>query len=144
MRFSCDPPSSRRPPWLSGQIVRFPEAAMQNTERGPRPSRLGNHLPDFYRAAATEDRRCTSGPPASSRQRRVPATVTTVTTSAGTDLRRGITHCPCCLARTIAGNQHVPTHRPLIRLEKFGAGEGIRTLDPNLGKVAEIAFRSID
>ncbi len=23
----------------------------------------------------------------------------------------------------------------LIRLDKFGAGEGIRTLDPNLGKV---------
>jgi hypothetical protein len=26
-------------------------------------------------------------------------------------------------------------HKPLIFLMKFGAGEGIRTLDPNLGKV---------
>ena len=29
-----------------------------------------------------------------------------------------------------------PSHNALISLEKFGAGEGIRTLDPNLGKVA--------
>jgi hypothetical protein len=29
--------------------------------------------------------------------------------------------------------------RPLISLSKFGAGEGIRTLDPNLGKVAFLA-----
>ncbi len=28
-----------------------------------------------------------------------------------------------------------PSHNALISLRKFGAGEGIRTLDPNLGKV---------
>ncbi len=28
-----------------------------------------------------------------------------------------------------------PFHNALISLEKSGAGEGIRTLDPNLGKV---------
>jgi hypothetical protein len=27
-----------------------------------------------------------------------------------------------------------PSHNALISLRKFGAGEGIRTLDPNLGK----------
>jgi hypothetical protein len=39
-----------------------------------------------------------------------------------------------------AGKQEAaPDHRfkPLISLSKFGAGEGIRTLDPNLGKVAQ-------
>jgi hypothetical protein len=29
-----------------------------------------------------------------------------------------------------------PCHNALISQRKFGAGEGIRTLDPNLGKVA--------
>ncbi|PWB88847.1 hypothetical protein C5688_18655 [Methylocystis sp. MitZ-2018] len=28
-----------------------------------------------------------------------------------------------------------PSHNALISMTKFGAGEGIRTLDPNLGKV---------
>ena len=28
-----------------------------------------------------------------------------------------------------------PSHNALISIRKFGAGEGIRTLDPNLGKV---------
>jgi hypothetical protein len=31
--------------------------------------------------------------------------------------------------------------KPLISLSKFGAGEGIRTLDPNLGKVAILIAR---
>jgi hypothetical protein len=37
-----------------------------------------------------------------------------------------------------AGKQETaPKHhpKPLVYLKKFGAGEGIRTLDPNLGKV---------
>jgi hypothetical protein len=31
--------------------------------------------------------------------------------------------------------------QPLDLLEDFGAGEGIRTLDPDLGKVARAIFR---
>ncbi len=31
----------------------------------------------------------------------------------------------------------------LIFLRKFGAGEGIRTLDPNLGKVAGLLLQAI-
>ena len=33
--------------------------------------------------------------------------------------------------------------KPLISLRKSGAGEGIRTLDPNLGKVVDILFGGI-
>jgi hypothetical protein len=58
--------------------------------------------------------------------------------------RDGSTTCP----HSRRGGHHVDTtaekrkaalrrlsHNALISLGKFGAGEGIRTLDPNLGKV---------
>jgi hypothetical protein len=57
---------------------------------------------------------------------------------------RPLGHASCCfphaspVPQTRAGKQKTaPKDRskPLISLEKFGAGEGIRTLDPNLGKV---------
>jgi len=32
-----------------------------------------------------------------------------------------------------------PSHNALVSLMKCGAGEGIRTLDPNLGKAASLA-----
>jgi hypothetical protein len=60
--------------------------------------------------------------------------------------RGGSTTCP----HSHRGGHHVdttaekrkaalrrPSHNALISLGKFGAGEGIRTLDPNLGKVPE-------
>jgi hypothetical protein len=57
---------------------------------------------------------------------------------------RPLRHASCCFPpaspvfHTGAGKQKTaPKDRfkPLISLRKFGAGEGIRTLDPNLGKV---------
>src|ERR1700690_428426 len=57
---------------------------------------------------------------------------------------RPLRHASCCfphaspVSQTKAGKQKTaPTDRskPMISLMKFGAGEGIRTLDPNLGKV---------
>ncbi len=57
---------------------------------------------------------------------------------------RPLRHTPCCFPHaspvflTEAGKQKTaPKDRSklLISLRKFGAGEGIRTLDPNLGKV---------
>jgi hypothetical protein len=42
------------------------------------------------------------------------------------------------VSQTGAGKQKTVVNdrsKPLISLNKFGAGEGIRTLDPNLGKV---------
>ena len=45
-----------------------------------------------------------------------------------------------------AGKQKRPRRTALIRLKYlryFGAGEGIRTLDPNLGKVVDSLFRGI-
>ena len=57
---------------------------------------------------------------------------------------RALRHASCCFPHaspvlpTGAGKQKtVPKDRSrrLISLRKFGAGEGIRTLDPNLGKV---------
>ncbi len=36
-----------------------------------------------------------------------------------------------------------PYHNALISLRKFGAGEGIRTLDPNLGKTREPLLSSL-
>jgi hypothetical protein len=58
---------------------------------------------------------------------------------------RLLRHASCCfphaspVSQTRAGKQKTaPKDRskPLISLRKFGAGEGIRTLDPNLGKTA--------
>ena len=57
---------------------------------------------------------------------------------------RPVRHASCCFPRaspvflTEAGKQETaPKDRskPLISLKEVGAGEGIRTLDPNLGKV---------
>ncbi len=57
---------------------------------------------------------------------------------------RPLQHASCCfphaspVSQTRAGKQKTaPKDRskPLISFRKFGAGEGIRTLDPNLGKV---------
>ena len=57
---------------------------------------------------------------------------------------RPLRHASCCFPhaspvfQTEAGKQKTtPKDRfkPLISLRKIGAGEGIRTLDPNLGKV---------
>jgi hypothetical protein len=57
---------------------------------------------------------------------------------------RPLRHASCCfphaspVSQTKAGKQKTaPTDRskPMISLMKFGADEGIRTLDPNLGKV---------
>jgi hypothetical protein len=57
---------------------------------------------------------------------------------------RPLRHAPCCfphaspVSETRAGKQKTaPKDRSKssISLRKFGAGEGIRTLDPNLGKV---------
>ena len=57
---------------------------------------------------------------------------------------RPLRHASCCFphaspsSQSRAGKQKTaPKDRskPLISLRKFGAGEGIRTLDPNLGKV---------
>jgi hypothetical protein len=59
---------------------------------------------------------------------------------------RLLRHASCCfphaspVSQTRAGKQKTaPKDRskPLISLRKFGAGEGIRTLDPNLGKTVE-------
>jgi hypothetical protein len=53
-------------------------------------------------------------------------------------------HASCCfphaspVSQTGAGKQKTALKdrsRPLLSLKKSGAGEGIRTLDPNLGKV---------
>jgi hypothetical protein len=53
-------------------------------------------------------------------------------------------HASCCfphaspVSQTEAGKQKTAPRdrsKPLISLRKSGAGEGIRTLDPNLGKV---------
>ncbi len=42
------------------------------------------------------------------------------------------------MSETLAARESVPQHRSgnvPFSVGKFGAGEGIRTLDPNLGKV---------
>jgi len=47
------------------------------------------------------------------------------------------------VSQTGAGKQKTAPHdrsKILIYLRKFGAGEGIRTLDPNLGKVVDRSF----
>jgi hypothetical protein len=57
---------------------------------------------------------------------------------------RPLRHASCCfphaspISQSKAGKQKTALKdrsKPLISLRKFGAGEGIRTLDPNLGKV---------
>ena len=48
--------------------------------------------------------------------------------------RRGGHHVDTKPETTMAALRR-PSRKTLISLRKFGAGEGIRTLDPNLGKV---------
>ena len=49
-------------------------------------------------------------------------------------IRRGGHHVDTTVGKR-KGRFRGPYHNALISLGKFGAGEGIRTLDPNLGKV---------